>query len=97
MSKYGRTWTDEHVAAGYHEQDFGPLPTADSDLIGEYQGFDGDKPITITVRFVPDGSTGPEFALQFGVPEGAQVTVVNEATVEEYLTLYRVASDVSDS
>lgn len=92
MSEYGRKWTDEHKAAGYHEQDFGPLPTADSDLIGAYDGFDGDKPIVIVVRHIEDGHTGPEFEIQFGIPEGAKVTVVNEATVEEYLLLYRVAT-----
>jgi len=90
MTQYGRIWDDTHKAAGYHEQDFGPLPNADSELIGDYQGFDGDKPIIISVRHLAEGQTGPEFEIQFGKPDGARVTVVNEATVEQYLFLYNV-------
>lgn len=81
MSEHGRQWAEHHVAGGYHEQDWGPPPSADCELIGTYQG----ARETIAVRLV-DGVTGvPELEIQWGGEEGAKITVLNEETALLYL------------
>jgi hypothetical protein len=80
MSAHGRQWKEHHVAAGYHEQEWGPPPTVESQLIGSYQSTRG----VITVRLVPAGESGvAELELEW--ENGPKVTVLNEETALLYL------------
>lgn len=84
-----RNWHPEHIAAGYHVQDHGAHATPDSDLIGTYEtGFtrttvDGEVPITVTVSFLQNGLTGPEFLLEWS--DGLKMQVLDDATAVRYL------------
>ncbi len=82
MSQYGRQWMEHHVEAGYHEQDWGPPPTADSQLIGTYESARGE----IVVRLQPDGESGVA-ELEIEWADGAKVTVLNEETALRYLAM----------
>lgn len=70
-----------HIDAGYHEQEWGPIPTPDHELIGTYEGTDGQ---IIHVSHVPKGVTGnPEFEIAWQA--GHKVTVLDADTVLVYL------------
>jgi hypothetical protein len=88
MTEYGRTWNEDQTAAGYHEQDWGPEPTADSEVIGVYAS-------GIEVRLHEGTGTGlAEFEIEW--PGGSKVTVLNEATVLAYLAMEGDAEVVPD-
>ena len=80
----GRVWTDPaHVAAGYHEQVFGPIPTAQSKLLGRHAFQNGH---TVVVEYLAKGPSGnPELRLEW--QDGPAVTVVDEACAQGYLAL----------
>lgn len=80
-----RRWSDPlHVDAGYHEQEWGPVPTPDHELIGTYEGAGG---VIIHVRHVVKGVTGnPEFEIEW--QGGHRVTVVDDSTALRYLIEY---------
>lgn len=83
MTTRKRTFTDpNHLAAGYDEQEWGPIPTAKHALIGDYEAADGT---VVSVRYLEEGPSGnPELEIQFG-EDGAKVTVLDEATAIQYL------------
>lgn len=80
----GRIWIDPiHIAAGYHEQIFGPIPESNSKLIGRHTFKNGN---TITVEHIEQGPSGnPELRLEW--ENGKAVTVIDEATAYAYLAL----------
>lgn len=80
-----RNWDAIHVDAGYHEQEWGPVPTAEAAIVGEY-AYERDGGGEIRVSFEPRGVTGAEFALEWS--DGMRVTVVDEATAVQYLEHY---------
>jgi hypothetical protein len=78
--KSGRVWPIELVAAGCNTVALGPLPTADSKLVGDHDLKDG----TVSVEFLPKGPSGnPEFAVT--LLSGAVVTVLDEAGAQAYI------------
>jgi hypothetical protein len=82
MTEHGRNWTDEHVAAGYHEQDWGPPPSDKAEVIGTYEGTKG----RVAVRLVERGPTGvAELELEW--ENGQVLTVLNESVARQYLIL----------
>lgn len=82
--KHGRAFPEHLVAAGYHTQQWGPIVTKKSKLIGTYDGFGQDgAPVVIAVRYLENGVTGPELELEWD--DGFRVTVIDEATAAEYL------------
>lgn len=75
---------DLYINAGYHTQEWGPLPHDAHELIGTYSTPDG----TITVRVIDGASGHPEFELTWnenGEEHGGKVTVLDEATALAYL------------
>lgn len=87
-----RIWEHEvHTDAGYHEQEWGPVPTADHELIGTYEDADGSA---VHVRHVERGVTGnPEFEIEW--EGGHKVTVLDDSTAIRYLVQCG-AAEVSD-
>jgi len=82
-----RKWRPDHIDAGYHDQEWGELPTSDSSLIGRHGH--------LIVSYVPSthAHTGaPEFRIEFDQPgrEGEAVNVVCEDSVRAYLELHGV-------
>ena|SRR5215471_1273820 len=83
--KIERQWKQEHIDAGYHQQDWGELPTEDHDLVGRHGH--------LIVEFVPpeEAHTGaPEFRITLNEEFGEAVTVVDADTVRAYLELHGV-------
>jgi hypothetical protein len=70
-----RRFDPSHVAAGYADQVWGPCPRPTSDLIGDHPG--------VTVRFLANGPTGPEFELEW--ENGSKVTVLCEDVARQYV------------
>lgn len=67
----------------YAKQQWGPVPTADHQLLGDYTTQAGEE---LSVRYLAEGPTGnPEFELQYGGPDGYKITVLDEATALAYL------------
>ncbi len=88
MTAHGRQWADHHIAAGYHEQDWGPPPTVDCELLGSYESATG----TMTVSLVQGESGVAE--LEIAWADGGKVTVLNEETALKYLILEGAAEIV---
>lgn len=77
LSHVERRFHDAHIAAGYHEREWGPHARRTSPVLGEHES--GHK-----VELLREGPTGgPEFLVT--LPSGAQVTVLCEDIVAEYL------------
>jgi hypothetical protein len=88
--KVKRSWHPSHIAAGYHEQEFGPHAHSDHHLLGVHKGLHGD----VHVSYLEQGETGPEFQIAFDGGQGHQVTVLDEFTVREYLALEGIEEHV---
>lgn len=71
-----RKWDDAHIAAGYHEQIWGPHAEEDSDVLGYHNG--------LNISYSEEGVTGPEFEILF--PGGSKVTVICEDVVRQYIS-----------
>lgn len=82
MNEHGRQWSEEQVAAGYHEQDWGPPPTEKSKVIGAYEGARGN----IVVRLIEKGPSGVA-ELELAWENGPTMTVINESVAQQYLVL----------
>lgn len=80
-----RQWDPLHIEAGYHEQEWVGIPTADHELLGTYDCVHGGVEQQVTVRFLASGLTGPEFELEW--TDGHKVTVVDADTALQYLAL----------
>jgi hypothetical protein len=75
-----RSWNEQQIAAGYHEQEWGTA-SPDSQLVGTYRAADGT---TVMVGHLPVGTSGgPEFEIEWET--GLRVTVIDEATALLYL------------
>lgn len=84
-----RSWHPSHIAAGYHEQEFGPHARPDSPLLGSHKSPHG---YNIQVSYLEKGDTGPEFHLV--LMTGARVTVLDEYTVRGYLALHGIQEHI---
>lgn len=77
---------DIYIDAGYHDQEWGPHPHVESEILGTYITGEGG---TITVRHIEQGVSGhPEFELTWdedGDEHRGKVTVLDEATALAYL------------
>jgi hypothetical protein len=82
---HARNWRPMHIEAGYHEQEWGELPTRDHDLLGQHEH--------LHVAYVPpeEAHTGaPEFRITLDSRTGEAVNVVCADSVRAYLELHGV-------
>lgn len=97
LGKHPRVFkTGEHdifINAGYHRQEWGPIPHAGSELLGTYEtSSDG----TVTVSLVDGISGHAEYELAWDLKDDGthrgKVTVLDDATALQYLAMCGAAT-----
>lgn len=85
-----RKWTETQIAAGYDQQQWGPVPDKDCPTIGTYTYADASGRHTIDVAWIAEGPTGaPELVVAFDADAGGPaMTVLDEATAVGYLIMH---------
>lgn len=92
LARVSRVFDEGHVAAGYHEQEFGEAPHADHDVVGEHatprgtirvEFTDGEPVFRGALHVGGSWTGGPEFKVT--MPDGSSVQVLDVETVQAYL------------